>query len=82
MQSIDHLIDEVANYISERIQNPGQFYFNKIDLKYAYSQIPFGPKHPKTLQFQSPRGESNRNIQVHKRHLRPNRHARNIPEND
>ena len=33
MQSIDHLIDEVATNISERKQNPGQFFFSKIDLK-------------------------------------------------
>ena len=39
MQSIDHLIDEVATYISERKQDTGHFYFTKNDLKYAYSQI-------------------------------------------
>ena len=41
MQSIDHVIDEVAIYITEFKKDPGQFYFSKIDLKYAYSQIPF-----------------------------------------
>ena len=51
MQSIDHLIDEVANYISERKQNPGQFYFSKIDLKYAYSQIPLDPNIQKHCNF-------------------------------
>ena len=35
MQSIDHLIDAVANYISERSTEQGTFYFSKIDLKYA-----------------------------------------------
>ena len=51
MQSIDHLIDEVANHISERKQNPGQFYFSKIDLKYAYSQIPLDPDIQKHCNF-------------------------------
>ena len=51
MQSIDHLIDEVANYIFERKQNPGQFYFSKIDLKYAYSQIPLDPNIQKHCNF-------------------------------
>ena len=51
MQTIDHLIDEVANYISERKQNPGQFYFSKIDLKYAYSQIPLDPNIQKHCNF-------------------------------
>ena len=51
MQSIDHLIDEVANYISERKQNPGQFYFSEIDLKYAYSQIPLDSNIQKHCNF-------------------------------
>ena len=40
MKSIDHLVDSVALYISERRNLPGQYLFSKIDLKYAYSQIP------------------------------------------
>ena len=44
MQSIDHLIDAVANYASERSTEHGIFYFSKIDLKYAYSQIPLDPQ--------------------------------------
>ena len=43
MQSIDHLIDAVATYISERSNHNGTFYFSKIDLKYAYSQISLDP---------------------------------------
>ena len=39
MQSIDHLIDAVATYISESKTQNGTIYFSKIDLKYAYSQI-------------------------------------------
>ena len=39
MQSVDHIIDAVANYVSERSSEQG-FYFSKMDLKYAYSQIP------------------------------------------
>ena len=44
MQSIDHLVDAVVNYTSERSTNGGSFYFTKRDLKYAYSQIPLGPQ--------------------------------------
>ena len=40
MQSIDHLVDSVALYISEKRNLPGQSLLSKIDLKYAYSQIP------------------------------------------
>ena len=40
MQSIDHLIDAVALYISERKASPAIHWFSKFDLKYAYSQIP------------------------------------------
>ena len=40
MQSIDHLLDAVALYITQRKESPGTFWFSKIDLKYAYSQIP------------------------------------------
>ena len=40
MRSIDHLLDAVALHISQRQNSPGLFWFSKIDLKYAYSQIP------------------------------------------
>ena len=33
MQSIDHLIDEVATYVSVRKHDTGQFYYSKIDRK-------------------------------------------------
>ena len=51
MQSIDHLIDEVAANISERKQDTGQFYFSKNDLKYAYSQIPLDNNIQKHYNF-------------------------------
>ena len=60
MQSIYHLIDEVANYISEMKQNPGQFYFSKIDLKYAYSQIPLDPNIQKHCNFSLLGGKATR----------------------
>ena len=44
MQSIDRLIDAIANYVSERSTEHGTFYFSKLDLKYAYSQIPLDPQ--------------------------------------
>ena len=51
MQSIDHLIDAVANYVSERSTEQGTFYFSKIDLKHAYSQIPLDPQLQKHCNF-------------------------------
>ena len=51
MQSIDHLIDAVATHISERSNQNGIFYFSKIDLKYAYSQIPLEPELQKHFNF-------------------------------
>ena len=47
MQSIDHLIDAVANYVSER----STVYFSKIDLKFAYSQISLDPQLQKHCNF-------------------------------
>ena len=41
MQSIDHLVDAAALYITQRKKFPGIFRFSEIDLKYAYSQIPW-----------------------------------------
>ena len=40
MQSIDHLVDAVALYVTQRKQSPGTFWYSKIDLKYAYSHFP------------------------------------------
>ena len=51
MQSIDHLIDSVAVYISERRNLPGKYLFSKIDLKYAYSQIPLDENIQKHCNF-------------------------------
>ena len=51
MQSIDHLIDAVALYISERGKSPGTYWFSKIDLKYAYSQIPLDESIAKDCNF-------------------------------
>ena len=51
MQSIDHLIDAVANYVSERSTKQRTFYFSKIDLKYAYSQIPLDRQLQKHCNF-------------------------------
>ena len=51
MQSIDHLIDEEAIYISERKQETSQFYFAKIDLKYAYIKIPLDTSIQKHCNF-------------------------------
>ena len=51
MQSIDHLVDAVANFISQRSTEPGTFYFSETDLKYAYSQILLDPYLRKHCNF-------------------------------
>ena len=51
MQSIDHLIDSVALYISERKNLPRQYWFSKVDLKYAYKQIPLDENIQKHCNF-------------------------------
>ena len=40
MQSIDHLTDYLALQIASNKNKEGPWWFSKIDLKYAYSQIP------------------------------------------
>ena len=51
MQSIDHLVDAVALYITRRKDSPSTFWFSKIDLKYAYSQIPLDNSIAKHCNF-------------------------------
>ena len=51
MQSIDHLIDSVALHISEGKKLRGQYWFSKLDLKYAYSQIPLDENIQKHCNF-------------------------------
>ena len=51
MQSIDYLIDAVALCISERRKSPGTYWFSKIDLKYAYIQIPLDESIAKHCNF-------------------------------
>ena len=40
MQSIDHLTDSLAMQIASDKKKEGPWWFSKIELKYAYSQIP------------------------------------------
>ena len=40
MQSIDHLMDTIDCKISEIKQRNCRFFFSKIDLEYAHSQMP------------------------------------------
>ena len=51
MQSIDHLMDAIACKISELKQKTGTLYFSKIDLKYAYSQVPLHEDTQKHCNF-------------------------------
>ena len=53
MQRIDHVVDVVALYIAQRKESPGKFWFSKIDLKYAYSQIPLDNSVAKHCNFVS-----------------------------
>ena len=58
MQSIDNLMDSVAKYISDNKNEQGNFLFSKIDLKYAYSQIPLRPEIRKHRNFNILGGKS------------------------
>ena len=51
MQSIDHLMDTIACKISELKQKTGTLYFSKVDLKYAYSQVPLHEDTQKHCNF-------------------------------
>ena len=58
MQSIDNLRDSVAKYISDNKNKQGNFLFSKVDLKYAYSQIPLHPEIRKHCNFNILGGKS------------------------
>ena len=58
MQSIDNLMDSVAKYISDNKNEQGNFLFSKIDLEYAYSQIPLHPEIRKHCNFNILGGKS------------------------
>ena len=51
MQSIDHLLDKIGMKISKLKSQEGRLYFSKIDLKYAYSQLPLHPDTQKHCNF-------------------------------
>ena len=51
MQSIGHLMDIIACKISELNQKAGTLYFSKIDLKYAYNQVPLHKDTQKHCKF-------------------------------
>ena len=51
MQSIDHLMDKLAFKISQLEQKAGTLYFSKIDLKYAYRQVPLHADTQKHCNF-------------------------------
>ena len=48
---IDHLTDSLAIQISSNKNNEGPWWFSKIDLKYANSQIPLGESIAKHCNF-------------------------------
>ena len=64
MQSIDNLMDSVAKYISDNKNKTGKFLFSKIDLKYAYSQIPLHPEIRKHCNFNILGGKSTGTYQL------------------
>ena len=53
MQSIDHLMDKVAMKISELKTTKRTLYLRKIDLKYAYNQLPLHPDAQKHCKFKT-----------------------------
>ena len=58
MQSIDHLVDAVALYVTQRKNSPRTFWFSKIDLKHAYSQIPLDSSIAKHCNFSNLGGKA------------------------
>ena len=56
MQPKDNRMDAVARYISDNKQFPKELFFRKIDLNYAYSQIPFHPTIQRHFNFNIPGG--------------------------
>ena len=57
-QSIDHLMDKICMKISELKTQERKLYFSKIDLKYAYSQLPLQPDTQKHCNFNIPGGNA------------------------
>ena len=51
MQSIDQLMDTIACKISELKHKRGTLYYSKVDLKYAYSQVPLHEETQKPCNF-------------------------------
>ena len=51
MQSIDHLTDSLAMQIASNKNKEGPLWFSKIDLKYAYSQIPLDNSNAEHCNF-------------------------------
>ena len=51
MQSIDHLMNKIAMKTSDLKTTEGTLYFSKMDLKYAYSQLPLHPDTQKHWNF-------------------------------
>ena len=51
MQSLVHFMDKFAKKIFEIKLTDGTLYFNKIDKKYAYSQLPLYPDTQKQSNF-------------------------------
>ena len=73
MQSIDHLMDSVAVYISERKKKQRKYFFSKIDLKYAYSQIPLDENIKKHCNFKILHRLNEENLAIsHKSMQQPN----------
>ena len=58
MQSNDNLKDAVAKYVSDNKNKQGSFLFSKVDLKYAYNQIPLHPEIRKHCNFNILGGKS------------------------
>ena len=54
-----NIMESVAKYISDNKNSPGKFLFSKIDLKYAYSQIPIHAEIRKHCKLNVIRGKSN-----------------------
>ena len=76
MPVVDELLTNVSNIISEAKPEQG-VWFTKLDLNYAYSQLPLSKK---TSKHCNPRGQSYLNLQIQDRVLWAHRHAHRIPK--
>ena len=82
MQNIHHMIEAVANYISERSKEEGTFSFSKVASKYACSQIPLALRLEKHCTFNILGGKATGTFRFLNVFSWFNRHSHNLQKNN